>query len=142
VILRFEIEKELISGKLSVHDLPEAWDAKFVEFFGMKPPTVAQGCLQDIHWSLGEFGYFPTYALGNILAAHLFTAFEKKHPDWPAQVEKGDLAFIRAWLHENVHQFGRRYNYNEIGKKATGKPVDATAYCQYLKNKYGMIYDL
>jgi carboxypeptidase Taq len=142
VILRFELEKELISGKLSVHDLPEAWNAKFVEFFGIKPPTVAQGCLQDIHWSLGEFGYFPTYALGNILAAHLFTAFEKQHPDWPKQLEKGNLAFIRAWLGENVHQLGRRYNYNEIGKKATGKPVDATAFCQYLKKKYGMIYDL
>ncbi len=142
VILRFEIEKELIAGKLSVHDLPEAWNAKFMELFGITPPNIAQGCLQDIHWSMGEFGYFPTYALGNILAGHLFTAFEKQHPDWPKRVSNGDLLFIRTWLQENVHQWGRMYNYNEIGKKATGKTVNETAYCQYLKKKYGAIYGL
>jgi carboxypeptidase Taq len=142
VILRFEIEKELISGSLSVHDLPEAWNGKFQTFFGIKPPDVARGCLQDIHWSLGDFGYFPTYALGNILAAHLFAAFAKEHPDWSDRVENGDLTFVRAWLQENVHQWGRMYDYNEIGKKATGKPVNETAFCQYLKKKYGAIYDL
>lgn len=142
VILRFEIEKELIAGKLSVHDLPEAWNAKFMELLGITPPNIAQGCLQDIHWSMGEFGYFPTYALGNILAGHLFIAFEKQHPDWPKRVNSGDLAFIRTWLQENVHQWGRMYNYNEIGKRATGKAVNETAYCQYLKKKYTAIYDL
>ncbi|HEV7738739.1 MAG TPA: carboxypeptidase M32, partial [Chlamydiales bacterium] len=131
------IEKELIAGKLSVQDLPEAWNAKFMELFGITPPNVAQGCLQDIHWSMGEFGYFPTYALGNILAGHLFMAFEQQHPDWPMRVSSGDLAFIRTWLQENVHQWGRMYNYNEIGKKATGKTVNEKAYCQYLKKKYG-----
>ena len=142
VILRFELEKELISGSLSVHDLPEAWDAKFMQFFGIKPPSVSQGCLQDIHWSLGEFGYFPTYALGNILAAHLFTSFAKDHPDWKERLEQGDLAFIRSWLQQNVHQWGRRYNYNELGKRATGKSVDETAFCNYLKKKYTEIYNL
>jgi carboxypeptidase Taq len=142
VILRFEIEKELISGALSVHDLPEAWNTKFVTLFGIKPPDVAQGCLQDIHWSLGDFGYFPTYALGNLLAAHLFSAFSKQHRDWEEQVVKGELAFIRAWLEKNVHQWGRTYDYNELGKKATGKPVDEKAFCQYLKKKYTAIYDL
>lgn len=140
VILRFELEKELISGALSVHDLPAAWDAKFVEIFGIKPPDVAHGCLQDIHWAMGAFGYFPTYALGNVLAAHLFSGFSKEHSDWMERLAGGDLAFIRSWLQENVHQWGRTYDFLELGKKATGKPVDETAFCRYLKKKYADIY--
>ncbi|MDE3046287.1 MAG: carboxypeptidase M32 [Verrucomicrobiota bacterium] len=142
IILRFDIEKRLISGKLAVQDLPDAWNAKFKELFGMTPPTNAQGCLQDIHWSLGDFGYFPTYALGNILAAQLFVPFAKHHPNWEEQIKKGDLAFIREWLKENVHRHGRLYSLDEIVKKVTGKPLSEAAYCHYLKKKYSEIYHL
>ncbi len=136
IILRFEIEKQLIAGSLAVADLPEAWNAKFKELFGIKPPSDAQGCLQDIHWSLGDFGYFPTYALGNILAAQLFSTFAKEHPDWEQKVESGDLAFIREWLKKNIHQWGRTYNYDEFAKRITGKPISESFYCKYLKKKY------
>jgi len=142
VILRFEIEKQLIAGSLSVADLPAAWNAKFKDLFGLTPPDDAQGCLQDIHWSLGEFGYFPTYALGNILAAHLFSAFAKEHPDWEGRVEKGDLAFVREWLKLHIHQWGRTYDFDELAKRATGKPISEDAYCHYLKKKYSHIYNL
>ena len=142
VILRFEIEKELISGSLNVHDLPEAWNAKMKEYLGIIPPNDAQGCLQDIHWSLGDFGYFPTYALGNLLAAHLFIAFAKAHPDWESKIATGDLGFIRDWLKENVHRWGRTYDLEELAKKVTGKPLSEAAYCTYLKKKYAEIYKL
>jgi carboxypeptidase Taq len=139
VILRFEIEKELITGKLNVHDLPAFWNAKMKEFLGVEPKTDREGCLQDIHWSLGDFGYFPTYALGNLMAAHIFTAFAKEHPEWEEKVQKGDLAFIREWLTKNVHKWGRIYNLEELAKRITGKPFSERAYCAYLKKKYSEI---
>ena len=142
VIIRFEIEKDLIMGKLNVHDLPAAWNAKMKETLGVEPESDSEGCLQDIHWSLGDFGYFPTYALGNLMAAHLFTAFSKEHGDWEERVAKGDMAFIRDWLKENVHQWGKTYNLEELAKKATGKPFTEAAYCSYLKKKYTDIYRL
>jgi carboxypeptidase Taq len=141
VILRFEIEKELISGTLQVADLPDAWRGKMKELLGIVPTTDREGCLQDIHWSLGDFGYFPTYALGNILSAHFFSAFAKKHPDWEKRVAAGDLSFVRDWLKENIHRWGRTYNSEELAKKVTGKPLSEAAYCSYLKKKYAGVYD-
>ncbi len=141
VIVRFEIEKALISGKLQVSDLPEAWNAKMEEYLGLVPPNNTQGCLQDIHWSLGDFGYFPTYALGNLLSAHFFTAFAKQHPDWEKRLSKGDLCFIKDWLKKNIHSHGRMYNSEELAKKVTGKPFSEAAYCAYLKKKYAAIYN-
>lgn len=140
VILRFEIEKQLISGTLSVSDLPEAWNAKMKEYLGVTPPNDAQGCLQDIHWSLGDFGYFPTYALGNLFAAQFFTAFAKEYPGWEEEVAKGNLAFIREWLKLNIHEWGRMYNSEELAKRITGKPLSEAPYCTYLKKKYSEIY--
>lgn len=142
VILRFEIEKQLISGSLSVTDLPDAWNAKFKELFGITPPTHVQGCLQDIHWSLGDFGYFPTYALGNLLAAQFFGAFAKEHVDWDKRVAKGELGFVREWLKKHIHVHGRRYNLDELAKKVTGAPLSEAAYTKYLKKKYSEIYQL
>lgn len=142
VILRFEIEKELISGKLSVNDLPDAWNAKMKAMFGIVPPNDTLGCLQDIHWSLGDFGYFPTYALGNLMAAHLFSTFSKKFNNWDERIAKGDLEFVIEWLKSNVHSFGKTYNLEEIAKRVTGKPFSEKAYCSYLKKKYADIYAL
>jgi carboxypeptidase Taq len=142
VILRFEIEKLLISGKLPVSDLPEAWNEKMKEFFGIVPKTDAQGCLQDIHWSLGDFGYFPTYALGNLFSAQFFSAFQKKHLDWEKRVEAGDFIFIRNWLKDNIYRYGKMYDSDQLAKKATGKPLSEAAYCSYLKKKYSDIYRL
>jgi carboxypeptidase Taq len=140
VILRFELEKQLIAGTLAPADLPKAWNAKFTELFGITPPTDAEGCLQDCHWSHGDFGYFPTYALGNLLGAQLFSVFAKDERKWESKLEQGDIAFVRDWLHKNIHELGKAYDMDELTKKVTGKPLSEEAYCQYLKKKYAEIY--
>lgn len=140
VILRFELEVALIEGTLSVRDLPEAWNAKMKELLGLTPKDNAQGCLQDIHWSMGSFGYFPSYTMGNLYAAHLFEGFEKTHPDWTKRVANGELSFINAWLSDEVWRHGRRYSSKDLLKGATGAAFSADAYTGYLKGKYEKIY--
>jgi carboxypeptidase Taq len=141
VIVRFEIEKALILGDLKVTDLPEAWKAKMQEYLEITPSNDSQGCLQDVHWSLGDFGYFPTYALGNICAAQFFDAFTKKHKNWEKQILSGDLSFIRDWLKQNIHQWGKTYNTEELIKKVSGKSLSQKPYCSYLNRKYSEIYN-
>lgn len=142
VIVRFELEKALIGSELDVKDLPEAWNAMMQSFLGIKPTTDSDGCMQDIHWSMGAFGYFPTYALGNIYAAHIFPAFEKKFPEWEKRVSAGDLHFIRTWLNRSIHQYGRQYSSDELLKSIACKPVSADAYIAYVNKKYAEIYGL
>lgn len=140
IILRFELEKALIEGSLSVREIPEAWNAKMQELLDLTPPNDAAGCLQDIHWPSGAFGYFPTYTLGNLYASHFFTAFEKQNPHWQKQVAKGELLFVKEWLNKNVHQYGRQYNSKELLKHVTGKEFSTIAYQDYLNKKYKEIY--
>jgi len=142
VIIRFELEKALIEGSLKVKDLPKAWNAKMKESLNITPSSDAEGCLQDIHWSMGSLGYFPTYALGNVYAAQFFACFEKSHPNWEEKVAKGDLLFIREWLKENLHKYGRQYSPLEMIKKITGQEVEEKFYVQYLENKYKKLYNL
>jgi carboxypeptidase Taq len=136
IILRFEIEKMLIEGALKTKDLPDAWNAKMQELLGICPPNDAEGCLQDIHWSMGAIGYFPTYTLGNLYAAQFFNAYEYQHPNWKDLLEKGDLSQMRYWLKENIHRFGREFTPHEIVKKVTGKELNEKPFIQYLTNKY------
>lgn len=136
VILRFELERALIEGTLAVRDVPEAWNAKMKELLGITPKTNREGCLQDIHWSMGAFGYFPTYTLGNLYAGHLFQGFAKDIPDWETKLAQGELAFIKTWLNQAVHQHGRRYTSKELLQKVTGKPFSSDAYVNYLTQKY------
>lgn len=136
VILRFELEKELIEGILKVRDLPEAWNSKMEAYLGIKPKTNSEGCLQDIHWSMGTFGYFPTYALGNLYAAHLFEGFAKDHADWEKKVAQAEFKFIKDWLNEKVYRHGCRYSTHELLKQATGKEFGVDAYLNYIKGKY------
>lgn len=142
VILRFELEKDLIDGSLNVKDVPEAWNAKMKKYFDLIPPTDTQGCLQDVHWSMGGLGYFPTYTLGNIYAADLFAAFIKDHPDWETRLGSGELIFIKLWLHEKIYQYGRQFTSHELIQKATGKPFSADSYLNYLTEKYSKIYKI
>ncbi len=136
VILRFELEKALIEGSLKVKELPEAWNEKMRASLGISPKTDADGCLQDMHWSSGSFGYFPSYTLGNMYAAQLFAAFQKEHPEWETKLAQGDLAIIRAWLKEKIHKWGRQYIPTELIERATGMPVSETPYIQYLEKKF------
>jgi len=142
IILRFEIEVDLIEGKLDVADVPDAWNAKMKDYLGVDVPDDAQGCLQDIHWSHGALGYFPTYALGNLYAAQLFEAMQRAVPDVWEQVERAEFAPILAWLREHVHRHGRRKLPVEIVRAATGAEPSAEPFLRYLEGKYRGLYDL
>ncbi len=142
VILRFELEKALIEGTLNVNDIPSSWNFLMETLLNITPPTDREGCLQDVHWSMGGFGYFPTYALGNLYAGQFFETFAKAHPDWEKRVAKGDLLFAKQWLGENIHQHGRLYSAKELVKKVSGKPLSETPYLNYLKAKYADIYHI
>ena len=142
VILRFEIEKGLIEGSIKVKDIPKIWKQKMKDLLGVEPKNDTEGCLQDIHWAMGGFGYFPTYTLGNLYAAHLFEAFALKHKDFEARMEKGDFTFIRNWLHDNIHKQGKRFSSQDLLKNVTGKEFSADAYIRYLDQKYEAIYSI
>jgi carboxypeptidase Taq len=142
VILRFEIETGLIEGSLAVEDVPEAWNAKIKEYLGLDVPDDAHGCLQDIHWAHGAFGYFPTYALGNLYAAQLFETILAAIPTLWEKVERGEFTDLLAWLREHIHRHGRRKLPVEILKDATGKDPDWRPYVRYLEEKYGGLYGL
>lgn len=136
VILRFEIEKGLIEGSIKVKEVPLLWNAKMREYLGVCPQFDGQGCLQDIHWSLGYMGYFPTYTLGNLYAAQFFEAFQKQKPAWHETVAKGSLKEVRQWLKENIHTQGRQFSSQELCQRVTGKPFSEEPYINYLTQKY------
>ncbi len=141
-MLRFELECDLLTGKLAVADLPAAWNAKMESYLGVTPPTNADGVLQDVHWSCGLIGYFPTYSIGNLLSAQLWEAAKTALPDLDAQIERGEFAALLGWLRTNVHAYGSKYLPKELVLKATGKPLSARAYVTYLTTKYSDIYAL
>ena len=136
ILLRFELELALVEGRLPVKDLPEAWNSRFHELFGLKVPDNRRGVLQDIHWSLGSLGYFPTYTLGNLNAAQLMVAAEKRVAGLTDQLAQGNYAPLLSWLRENVHQHGRRYLPADLMTRATGEPTQARYRVEYLKKKY------
>lgn len=140
IILRFEIEKALIDGSLNVRDIPKVWNAKMEKYLGIVPKNDGEGCLQDIHWAFGGFGYFPTYTIGNLYAAQMFETFEKDNPKWKELLVQGNLGFIKTWLNDAVHQHGKRYSSKALLKKITGKKFSETPYLSYLNDKYSDIY--
>lgn len=142
IVLRFELEKRLIARELEVEDLPEAWSAASQRLLGVRPPGDAEGVLQDIHWSMGSIGYFPTYALGNLYAAQFFAAFAREHPDWPAQVRQGQFAVLREWLRDKIHRHGRVYSARELCRRVTGCPLDPVHQLEYLNRKFSEVYGL
>jgi carboxypeptidase Taq len=136
ILLRFEIELALIEGRLKVKDVPEAWNSRFQELFGLAVPDDRRGVLQDIHWSLGSMGYFPTYTLGNLNAAQLMFAAEKQVPGLSAQLAQGHYQPLLDWLRKNIHQHGRRYLPAELMRRATGETTQAKYRVEYLRAKY------
>ncbi len=141
IILRFQLEQELISGSLSIEDLPEAWNAKTHNFFGITPENDANGVLQDIHWPMGAFGYFPTYALGNFYSAQ-FTSKMEKEIDIETSLESGNLLSILNWLRKNIHQYGASLTASELAVKITGEKLNPEYFKKYLENKYKQIYNI
>jgi len=135
ILLRFELETKLLKGELAVRDLPGAWNELFEKLFGVKVPDDARGCLQDIHWSLGGFGYFPTYTLGNLTSSQLWQAANRDIPALPTSVENRDYQPLLRWLREKVHSHGRRYTAADLVQRATGKPLDPEAHLKVLESK-------
>lgn len=142
VALRFELELALVRGDLAVADLPGAWNERSERLLGLRPPRDAEGCLQDIHWSFGDFGYFPTYALGNLYAASLFAAARRDLPGLEAGFERGDFAPLLAWLRAKVHSLGRSLPAEEIVRAATGGGLTDEDFRAYLTGKYSALYGL
>ncbi|RQG89090.1 carboxypeptidase M32 [Natrarchaeobius halalkaliphilus] len=142
IVIRFEIERDLVSGDLAVEDVPEAWNDKYEEYLGIRPETDSEGCLQDIHWSHGSFGYFPTYSLGSVLAAQLYAAAAADRGEFDGRIREGEFADLNGWLRENVHRHGKRYTTPELIERATGEALTADYFLEYVRTKYGELYDL
>lgn len=142
VILRFELEQELIEGRLAVADLPEAWNARMRDYLGVEVPDDARGVLQDVHWSAGLFGYFPTYALGNIISLQIWARARAELPDLDARIERGELAPLREWLREHLHRYGRKFTPSETLRKVAGGPIAVDPYLDYLRGKFNDIYGI
>lgn len=140
IMLRLELENELVERRLQVADLPEAWNAKMEEYLGSVPPNDAQGVLQDIHWSLASLGYFSTYSLGNLFSVQLFDKAVRDVPDLPTQIANGEFLGLLDWLRANVHTHGRKFTLNELAIRATGEPLQSRSYVAYLRKKFGEIY--
>ena len=142
VLLRFELENELLEGKLEVKDVPEAWNARFKSYVGLDVPNDREGALQDIHWSFVSFGIFPGYTIGNLVSAQLMEKIRADIPDLDAQVEKGQFAALLGWLRKNVHRHGRKFTPDELLERATGKPLTAAPWIAYVRKKFGALYGL
>ncbi|MCL6632206.1 MAG: carboxypeptidase M32 [Alicyclobacillus herbarius] len=142
IMIRYEIEKGLINGQLQVADLPAVWREKMQEYLGVTPSNDAEGVLQDVHWSGGSFGYFPSYALGNIYAAQFAHALAKDIPDYMEQVRRRNLLPIKQWLNEHIHRFGKMLEPKEIVQQVTGEAIDAKYLIGYLKDKFSALYNL
>lgn len=140
IILRFEIEKELIEGSIEVDDLPKIWNDKFKEYFALKVPDDSLGVLQDVHWSGGSIGYFPTYTLGNLYSAQFYSASKRDIPDLEEQITKGEFTNFLQWLRKNIHIHGKLYTARDLVMKATGEPLKSQYFMDYLKKKYSEIY--
>jgi carboxypeptidase Taq len=140
IILRFELESALLKGQLEAGDLPQAWREKTQRLLGLTPPSDREGVLQDVHWSAGLIGYFPTYTLGNLYAAQFLAQLEKDVPDVLTQVARGQLRPIKQWLNHKVHVHGRRYLAADLCRQVTSAPLAVDPALEYLARKYGEIY--
>jgi len=142
IMLRFEIEAGLIDGSIAVSDLPRLWNEAMERYLGIVPPDDAQGVLQDVHWSMGAFGYFPSYMLGNLYAAQMFATIRQELPDLDEQVAVGEFAPLLSWLRENVHRHGGIYEPKELIAKITGRTLDPSHFVRYVTTKYSDLYKL
>ncbi len=140
IMLRFEIERMIIEDNLPVEELPEVWNEKMEVYLGVRPKTDTDGVLQDVHWSGGAFGYFPTYTLGNLYAAQFFNQATKDLPNLEENISKGNLLPLKAWLNENIHRWGRQYSSEQIVERVCGEAPNPDYFTDYLEEKFGRIY--
>ena len=142
VMLRYEIEKQIFNENLSVDDLPKLWNSMFEEWFGLEVPNDTKGCLQDIHWSMGAFGYFPTYTLGNLYASQLLQAMSEDLGDIDTIIESGDWSSLLDWLRPRIHEEGSKWTPSELIENATGIPPSPEPFLNYVEEKYSKLYNL
>ena len=142
IILRFELEQAMLNGDLVAADLPAAWNDKMRELLGIIPPSDKEGCLQDVHWSRPGFGYFPTYALGNLYGAQFFETAIEQNPAIVDELAQGKTTALLAWLRENIHQHGKKFTPGELVQRVTGKPLSHEAFMRYAWAKFGNLYEL
>ncbi|AIE87775.1 carboxypeptidase M32 [Fimbriimonas ginsengisoli] len=142
ILVRFELEVDLITGALEMDELPEAWNAKYREYVGIEPPTHTLGCLQDVHWSRGYVGYFPTYAMGNLIGLQIWRRLRDDIPNTEELMAGGDFAPILGWLQEKIYRQGRRYTPRDLITRVTGRPMEAGDWLEYAQAKYRAIYSL
>jgi len=139
VLIRYEIEKKLIQGEMETGEIPEYWNQLYEKYLGVKVPDDKQGCLQDVHWSHGSFGYFPTYSLGSLYAAQFYLEMNKKKRSLDKMIETGNLQYIQTWMQENIYRHGRRFSSEQLCKKACGKGLDPKDLIIYLSRKYNSL---
>jgi carboxypeptidase Taq len=140
IILRFELEKKLFRGELAVRDLPAAWREASRELIGLVPANDREGVLQDVHWSDGAFGYFPSYCLGNMIAAQLWERVRALRPQLEEEFARGEFGGLLGWLRENIHAQGRRYSALELVRRVTGAELSPQPLLRYLRERYGALY--
>jgi carboxypeptidase Taq len=142
IMLRFEIEREMMRGNLKVDDIPGEWDKRFYEYFGIEVDKVSNGCLQDVHWAQGCIGYFPTYCLGNLYAAQFYAKVNEELPSLESDFSRGNFSRLLKWLRENIHTHGSRYRSADLCQKVTGKQLSHQPLIDYLTVKYKDIYGI
>ena len=136
IILRFELEQDLLAGKVDVRELPEVWNARIHEYLGVDVPNDARGVLQDMHWAAGLYGYFPTYQLGNVISVQIWRRAQEELGDLEGQFARGEFAPLRDWLREHVYQYGAIYPPRELLQRVTGSDLDPQPYLEYLRAKF------
>jgi len=140
IIIRFEIERDLFADKITINELPEVWNQKYAEYLGVKIKNDSEGVMQDTHWASGLYGYFPSYALGNIYSGQIVAAITRANPDWRQELAKGNLKPVNDWLKENIHSKGDLYDPEELIRLATGCSLNSEQYLHYLNEKYSNLY--
>jgi len=140
IIIRFEMERDLFAGKLTVDELPQAWNEKYREYLGVDVEDDSEGVMQDTHWASGLFGYFPSYALGNIYGGQILRKMEGDLPDWRSRIAEGSFTEVKGWLAEHVHRYGNLYDPAELIKVITGEPIDVEPFLSYLDSKFSELY--
>jgi carboxypeptidase Taq len=136
ILLRYDLENEILKGELKIKDLPEAWNARMEDRLGVRPANDAEGCLQDVHWAVGSFGYFPSYAIGAVIAGQLYESLRNERPELDTEIAAGQFGGLFDWLRQNVHGLGSSLSTPELIKKATDKPLSAAAWLRYVEGKY------
>jgi carboxypeptidase Taq len=142
IFLRFEIENLLVERKVKIAELPDLWNTKMEEYLGVRPANDAEGVLQDVHWSSGYFGYFPTYSLGNLLAAQFYNQAVSEMPDIPSRIATGDFSPLLNWTRAKIHTQGAKYTPAELVERVTGGPIRTRPFLSYIREKYSQIYNL